>query len=117
MENQKFCPKCGLPLSKSPNDEYAYQCLECDEDFYAFEVLDSAPTEQQTQTHGEDKEIQRTIISRSILADNGYNDETLSDQDLETIADALIDYWVVSDGFDDALESTLRDYGIEKNEE
>lgn len=31
------CRFCGSPLYRSFNDEYAYQCFDCDEDFYAFE--------------------------------------------------------------------------------
>lgn len=32
------CPRCGRPLFKSYLPEYAYQCFECDEDFYGFEA-------------------------------------------------------------------------------
>lgn len=43
----KFCPKCGAPvvvsslqkISEDGANEYAYQCFDCDEDFYSFEVL------------------------------------------------------------------------------
>lgn len=33
------CPKCGMAMYMrvSDNQEYAYQCIECDEDFYSFE--------------------------------------------------------------------------------
>jgi hypothetical protein len=64
----------------------------------------------------EDKEIQRTIISRSILDDNGYDSDQVSDEQLESIADALVNHWVVSDGFDDALNATMENLGIEKKE-
>lgn len=33
------CPKCGKRLIPSDNPEYVWQCDECDEDFYSFEVL------------------------------------------------------------------------------
>lgn len=32
------CPKCGKALLKSETPGYAYQCVECDEDFYGFEA-------------------------------------------------------------------------------
>ena len=32
------CPKCGRALNFSDNPEYTFQCLDCDEDFYAFEA-------------------------------------------------------------------------------
>lgn len=32
------CPKCGKRLVPSDNPEYVWQCYECDEDFYSFEV-------------------------------------------------------------------------------
>ena len=31
------CRFCGSPLFKSRVDGYTYECLECDEDFFAFE--------------------------------------------------------------------------------
>ncbi len=70
-----------------------------------------------TATIMEDKEIQRGIISRSKLRDNGYNPDTLSGEDMETIADALVDYFEVSDCMEDALESIMGDFNIEKEEE
>lgn len=33
-----LCPKCGKALNFSDNPEYTFQCLDCDEDFYAFEA-------------------------------------------------------------------------------
>ena len=43
-ENVK-CPKCGGCLHHSETDGYKYQCLECDEDFYSFEVVEAVDTE------------------------------------------------------------------------
>lgn len=34
----KICGRCGSKLIPSEIDGYDYQCLECDEDFYDFEV-------------------------------------------------------------------------------
>lgn len=31
------CEKCGAPLFRSQVRGYAFQCFECDEDFYSFE--------------------------------------------------------------------------------
>jgi len=33
----KTCSKCGAQLYYSDNDDYTYQCFDCDEDFYSFE--------------------------------------------------------------------------------
>lgn len=33
-----LCPKCGRALNFSDNPEYTFQCFDCDEDFYEFEV-------------------------------------------------------------------------------
>lgn len=37
------CPKCGyaMHMRVSDNKDYAYQCLDCDEDFYSFECPDT----------------------------------------------------------------------------
>ncbi len=39
-----YCPHCGNELEKSTVERYSWQCLNCDEDFYNFEVLTSKPT-------------------------------------------------------------------------
>jgi len=39
MKTRRFCPKCGRMLLKSRIKGYAFQCMNCDEDFYRFEVL------------------------------------------------------------------------------
>ena len=64
----------------------------------------------------EDREIQRTIISRSILDDFGYDSDKISDEQLETIATELLDYFI-QDGFRDALESTMSNLNIKKKGE
>lgn len=33
------CPHCGKPLNASELPGYVYQCRDCDEDFYAFEIV------------------------------------------------------------------------------
>lgn len=37
MNKIKICPHCGAPVTKSDLPDYAWQCLDCDEDFYNFE--------------------------------------------------------------------------------
>lgn len=34
------CNRCGSPVLKSDLDDYAYQCMNCDEDLYSFETHD-----------------------------------------------------------------------------
>ena len=74
------------------------------------------PTYHQNAMIMEDKEIQRTIISRSILDDFGYDSDKISDEQLETIATELLDYFI-QDGFRDALESTMSSLNIKKKGE
>ena len=35
---RKYYPKCDSPVSKSTTKGYMFQCHQCDEDFYNFEV-------------------------------------------------------------------------------
>ena len=37
----RHCTKCGKPLLVSDLKEYKYLCLECDENFYAFETMEN----------------------------------------------------------------------------
>ena len=45
MTNEKkpvgICRFCGSPLYKSDLEEYTFECLNCDEDFYYFEQYDN----------------------------------------------------------------------------
>jgi len=38
MIKNKVCNRCGCRVWKSSNPEYKYQCFNCDEDLYSFEV-------------------------------------------------------------------------------
>lgn len=38
VNQQCFCIKCGQQLTKSEIEAYNFQCTECDEDFYSFEL-------------------------------------------------------------------------------
>lgn len=44
--SKKFCPYCHNEVIKSENEEYSWQCLECEEDFYDFEVLSENAAEK-----------------------------------------------------------------------
>lgn len=49
------CPRCGKALIRSDLPEYAFQCMDCDEDFYTFEAITvvasiSTPTEYDQKT-------------------------------------------------------------------
>ena len=38
LKEKKFCRRCGSELFKSPVKDYNFYCMECDEDFYNFEI-------------------------------------------------------------------------------
>lgn len=53
------CPHCGKPLNASELPGYIYQCLDCDEDFYAFEIVKlitvfSEPTQAEQKKFDDD---------------------------------------------------------------
>lgn len=55
MKTRRFCPKCGRMLLKSGTKGYAFQCMNCDEDFYRFEVLTKKQKRMmdlKTKSHG-----------------------------------------------------------------
>ena len=55
MKTRRFCPKCGRMLLKSRIKVYAFQCMNCDEDFYRFEVLTKKQKRMmdlKTKSHG-----------------------------------------------------------------
>ena len=61
-------------------------------------------------------EVTGVIISRALLEEYGYDGDMLSDEEMQTIADELLEYWGESDGFRDALRSTMSNlYGIEED--
>ena len=61
-------------------------------------------------------EVTGVIISRSLLEEYGYDGDMPSDKEMQTIADELLEYWGESDGFRDALRSTMSNlYGIEED--
>lgn len=59
-------------------------------------------------------EVKGVIISRSQLTEYGYDGDMPSDEEMQTIAEELLTYWGESDGFRDALRSTMSNmFGIE----
>ena len=55
MKTRRFCPKCGRMLLKSRIKGYEFQCMNCDEDFYRFEVLTKKQKRMmdlKTKSHG-----------------------------------------------------------------
>ena len=61
-------------------------------------------------------EVTGVIISRALLEEYGYGGDMPSDEEMQTIADELLEYWGESDGFRDALRSTMSNlYSIEED--
>ena len=61
-------------------------------------------------------EVTGVIISRALLDEYGYDGDMPSDEEMQIIADELLEYWGESDGFRDALRSTMSNlYGIEED--
>lgn len=52
-------------------------------------------------------EVKGVIISRALLEEYGYDGDLPTDEQLQTIADELLEYWGVSNGFKEALASTM----------
>lgn len=53
------------------------------------------------------EEVGKIIISRNLLEEYGYDGNMPTNEQLEMIADELLGYWQVSDGFEDALRHTM----------
>lgn len=54
-------------------------------------------------------EVGKIVISRSLLEEYGYDGNMPTNEQLEVIADELLEYWQVSDGFEDALRHTMKE--------
>ena len=52
--------------------------------------------------------VVKIIISRNLLEEYGYDGNMPTNEQLEMIADELLGYWQVSDGFEDALRHTMK---------
>lgn len=52
-------------------------------------------------------EVKGVIISRALLEEYGYDGDLPTDEQLQTIVDELLEHWAVSNGFKDALASTM----------
>lgn len=52
-------------------------------------------------------EMQGVIISRALLEEYGYDGDLPTDEQMQIIANELLEHWAVSNGFKDALASTM----------
>lgn len=52
-------------------------------------------------------EVKGIIISRALLEEYGYDGDQPTDEQMQIIADELLEHWAVSNGFKDALASTM----------
>lgn len=52
-------------------------------------------------------EVKGVIVSRALLCEYGYDGDMPTDEQMQAIGNELLEYWGVSDGFKDALASTL----------
>ena len=52
-------------------------------------------------------EVKDVIISRALLDEYGYDGDIPTDEQMQAIGNELLEYWGVSDGFKDALASTM----------
>ena len=52
-------------------------------------------------------EVGKIVISRSLLEEYGYDGNMPTNEQMEAIADELLQYWQVSNGFEDALKHTM----------
>jgi len=63
-------------------------------------------------------EIKGVVVSRALLEEYGYDGDLPTDEQLQTIANELLDYWSVSKGYEDALAGTMSNmFGIEPKEQ
>ena len=58
-------------------------------------------------------EIKGVIISRALLKEYGYDGDMPTDKQMQVIGNGLLEYWGVSDGFEEALASTMENmFGV-----
>ena len=121
MKTRKFCPHCGRPVVRSQTPGYTFQCHACDEDFYLYEVLNTRQIPlvrelrciERKRKLNPNGEVQGVVISRSLLADHGYDPNLPTKEEMVIISRELLEYWGVCGGFKDALASTMQSmFGI-----
>lgn len=60
-------------------------------------------------------EIKGVIISRALLKEYGYDGDMPTDKQMQVIGNGLLEYWGVSDGFKEALASTMENmFGVKQ---
>lgn len=52
-------------------------------------------------------EVKGVIVSRALLCEYGYDGDMPTDEQMQVIGNGLLEYWGVSDGFKEALASTM----------
>ena len=58
-------------------------------------------------------EVKGVIISRGLLKEDGYDGDVPTDEQMQIIGNGLLEYWGVSDGFKEALASTMENmFGV-----
>lgn len=59
-------------------------------------------------------EVKGVVVSRAMLDEYGYDGDMPTDEQMQVIANELLEYWGVSDGLRDALASTMSNmFGVE----
>ena len=84
------CRKCGSPVYVSELTEqgYSYQCLNCDEDFFTFEVDKVAGTDKEVVEPLDKSKLYNRETLLRILEENGANEPAIaaiSDQYMESL--------------------------------
>ena len=58
-------------------------------------------------------EVKGVIVSRALLCEYGYDGDMPTDEQMQVIGNGLLEYWGVSDGFKEALASTIENmFGV-----
>lgn len=87
---------------------YFWGCPNCGTDDYLDDIQETELNdEKETPKKRCVNEVEGVIISRSLLADYGYDPDLVSDDELKRVAVLLLEYWGTSGGFKRALEYTL----------
>lgn len=66
-ESKNFCPHCGQELMKSTTEGYAFQCVDCDEDFVSFEVISEKRTEITAEDYLEERTTWYEVVEEDLI--------------------------------------------------
>lgn len=88
---------------------YFWGCPNCGTDDYLDDIQETELNdEKEPKEEHYVNEVEGVIISRSLLADYGYDPELPTGNQMRIIAKELLEYWGVSGGYKDALASTMQ---------